>query len=1258
MKNEQTHIIKSQQYQIELDDASKSYAYQSRISKLQEHSIQHILEKVMDKFHSPKYLDQYDEITLDLGTITAGNFDREIGYKIEEALESFFKKNIHGGNLVKGKRKSIDKSYANQFLYFLRNGYLQWDVPSSKNPVLLLSEALKEDREALTEALKNEGKKEYIRRRMISQLEDPYLEEIVLAIKNDEGVFINQSRNDITNYQKQYHLVDTHQSYFRDALWEIILAYIFTEVTGYTNQKHFLKYLTRKVAAKYNLSYKVLLEKLSAGLQTKQVNTIPNFDRIIFELQEEITGQTVIVDSKESIVFTEVFLYFLAHKSLPIHAKITSLTLFVKELNVLIKEQPTFFYTNFYAFIERDDRHINFFEKFFGEKLLNAIVEEATNEVAHTAFAFFKALKNISVTKSKPSETITLLENNIGRIIFRTYVVTKQYTSNTIEEFLFQIVQNFTLDATFIEILELYNSKSSSIQKQTAAHIFLEEIHTENITRQTTQTSEISFTTVATKLYAYYTKRNVISFEVFQEGILKKDVKMTSLKLIITLLEVYSKNRSVSKFTLENWLEQRLSEIQIKGENSNSIITELLDLIQFIDTDKKLEEVLVRVENIFKNQEGNTTINKAENIAITEEKALVQIPSYAYNELLLSIKKALFNRTNNSLEAEVKKILQIFSKKYTIKEEAILFEVQKHIAIAKIPQFVLEILKRIQFNKNQSNTVYEEELKEQYALDVVEFYFNSGKLPWWFKSTTISSVQEFIDLVLHTQPKKLEVWFKRSQYQSTIVHTISEETFVTLIKVLNTSVSNTVFQLEKVFHTILYKDIASISTITLQQKKELKLLFLSYVLKNPIIKIEAFTAYFVETFSNNFSIAKSDIYHFVLERIKNDTTTFSLLQQLQKQITKKVSISSEIYTKEFQKIMQSTSWKSVVDTTENEVLIQLVTNVYKNQPQELKFYLKKVSFREALLEKLTIKQHKELITILFSTVSHQELQIVFETFKKIRKLLDTSNYLTIWNRFVNSVLLQIAIKGTINWSIKDWSLLVFNSFSSIQKSVTVSKVEIIRQVIITNSDFSKKINEDLLILSKAEDEILEKEARSYTPFEVERQFNMDEAVFIENAGMIILGPYIPMLFSRMGLTENREFKDDFSRQKGMFALQYAVTGTTKVDEHILLLNKIICGVDIYEPLRQEVTLADEEKELIDSMLQAIIQQWSTLGNTSVEGLRVSFLARSGSVIEEEKKFVLMVEQQTFDMLLDHIPWTIGQLKLNWMPKLLETIWRQ
>jgi hypothetical protein len=73
-------------------------------------------------------------------------------------------------------------------------------------------------------------------------------------------------------------------------------------------------------------------------------------------------------------------------------------------------------------------------------------------------------------------------------------------------------------------------------------------------------------------------------------------------------------------------------------------------------------------------------------------------------------------------------------------------------------------------------------------------------------------------------------------------------------------------------------------------------------------------------------------------------------------------------------------------------------------------------------------------------------------------------------------------------------------------------------------------------------------------------------------------------------------------------------------------------------------------------LTAAIQHWSVLKNTSISGLRSSFLQREGLLLETDQGWLLRVERKVYDLLLEQLPWGIGMLQLAWMRKPLRVNW--
>ena len=118
-----------------------------------------------------------------------------------------------------------------------------------------------------------------------------------------------------------------------------------------------------------------------------------------------------------------------------------------------------------------------------------------------------------------------------------------------------------------------------------------------------------------------------------------------------------------------------------------------------------------------------------------------------------------------------------------------------------------------------------------------------------------------------------------------------------------------------------------------------------------------------------------------------------------------------------------------------------------------------------------------------------------------------------------------------------------------------------------------------------------------------------------------------------------------------------VDGSTDSSEHLLTLNKILCGVPLDTPIERDVCLTAAEKECVEGMIRGMIQNWTAIGSTSVAGLRESFFQREGRLQLKDDSWQLLVEPRAFDMLLDRIPWGYATIKHPWMDRILHVDWR-
>lgn len=177
------------------------------------------------------------------------------------------------------------------------------------------------------------------------------------------------------------------------------------------------------------------------------------------------------------------------------------------------------------------------------------------------------------------------------------------------------------------------------------------------------------------------------------------------------------------------------------------------------------------------------------------------------------------------------------------------------------------------------------------------------------------------------------------------------------------------------------------------------------------------------------------------------------------------------------------------------------------------------------------------------------------------------------------------------------------------------------------------------------------------PVYFDYEYRADETFFIDNAGQVLAAPYLPRLFSMLELTEDDAFVDHAAAERAVHLLQFMVKGEQGCAEYQLLLNKLLCGVPTGVPVQSRIVLSRQERDTVDDLIRGMIQNWKTIGNTSVAGLRETFLQRRGQLVLQEDIWFLAIEPGAFDMLLDNLPWGFSVIKHRWMERAIHVTWR-
>ena len=163
----------------------------------------------------------------------------------------------------------------------------------------------------------------------------------------------------------------------------------------------------------------------------------------------------------------------------------------------------------------------------------------------------------------------------------------------------------------------------------------------------------------------------------------------------------------------------------------------------------------------------------------------------------------------------------------------------------------------------------------------------------------------------------------------------------------------------------------------------------------------------------------------------------------------------------------------------------------------------------------------------------------------------------------------------------------------------------------------------------------------------------ESGIYIELAGLVLLHPFLPQLFSALGIADDEKL---LQPSRALTLLYYLATGLFDAPEYELVLPKILCGISLDRVVESDITLSTSELEEASVLLTAVIRHWDVLKNTGHEGLRETFFKRAGKLARHGGEWLLQVESKSCDILLEQLPWGISMIQLPWMTGMLRVEW--
>ncbi|MCL1887148.1 MAG: contractile injection system tape measure protein [Betaproteobacteria bacterium] len=150
---------------------------------------------------------------------------------------------------------------------------------------------------------------------------------------------------------------------------------------------------------------------------------------------------------------------------------------------------------------------------------------------------------------------------------------------------------------------------------------------------------------------------------------------------------------------------------------------------------------------------------------------------------------------------------------------------------------------------------------------------------------------------------------------------------------------------------------------------------------------------------------------------------------------------------------------------------------------------------------------------------------------------------------------------------------------------------------------------------------------------------------IENAGLVLLAPFLPHCFRNLGFLDGMRFANEETHAKAMRLLQFMAD-----QEHDAKgdwsLNALLCGWPIGQPVPPFPALSAVEKAQANQVVEAMRAHWVALGDYSSDDLRRLFLRRRG-LLDVGMPSILRVQPQPLDKLLRELPWIFAVTRTPW-----------
>ncbi|WP_264537877.1 contractile injection system tape measure protein [Flavobacterium sp. N1736] len=1233
MEEINSHIVSRLKWNTTFDQKNEAYRLQERLSSWSKISLPGEVASIFNELCPTEQSWRIQSLELDLGLCDYNDLEFDLSAKIrhllrEKIAELIIYQNSQKQNLITVYNK--EKSTLENLTVFLLKGYFPWNYQNKEVSVnQIMSELLQNNVAEILAVIKKEGiAHQEVRKRISWQFDEKNITKIIAALEPNNSASIIEFSSIMVNLQVKETIIQTSASSFKKNLWFFILNFLLLERGTLFNKLAFMKSSILQMANHYNIAYFdliLLIENTIVKLsdKTTQNNNFIESLKILTHEYEAQKKQNFKTESKPD--------YWTVFEELLTNAKERKSKIAKDNLNELIIALNNENKTKFNRIVNRI---------LTSENACISLIQDLDETAIKILFS-----KLDKTSSSLNMETITYLNklsssfklrtnNKVLWEIGITFLIRNKNADNA-ALLLFcikELSKRNNLNPEYL--LELFTSAKipASIKNNNSIVVYtnLNAVYRSEINRNSSNYPAVHFKNLVVKLETELQKNGAKSvfFVDLQRSLIKNIYQHP--KMAFEVMLSYG-NKEFLKKMIPLVLNRELLQLLIKTTNYKKtklvetiqIVYEILNAKEKFDLPDELltdDLLLFGIEEILLHPKHNSSLFLETVILRLSGK----VTNTKRSDYFHFITKLLQSKKIKSFGVSVKKNFLVQLKNNNsidIVELALLIESTSQQAQTELSYLLVN-----NFNDSRFIALRKEDKKQS---EIILHYFLKNGITIknnWIKKQISSIEKQFKSISKTKITTDLNVIFWKTilnynayKGNEILLEKLIEKAFSVYLK-NNYNIQNQSNINEKYFNAMEYN--SEIKTDFDDEDAN------DFEIEDEIILEKSVETSQIELLFSGQNLSEQEKYDWCLRIVcqKQIPTGFAVsgafeIEVLVNEIIIKFpEMFSEIIRKEFIPEAQI-DWLSRNIRFNN--LCAAIGHLDKNRESYLK-----------ILERF----HHTLGLISIRGIAPKDMQSLL-----LRKLLraainDNWRLISIdkiWNELIWEVVTK---KGVLKKNfIADIEKYMYQLPPSLQlsfKEVLNSEKQIIQKTIETE------------LISKIE--LIKTNSTSKKP--------LTEGIAVRNAGIVILNSYVVMLFERLNLVVENEFKTIENQISAAQYLQYVVTGLTKTEEHFLPLNKVLCGLSLMHTIPDEIEISAENKILINGLIQAAISFWTDIGDCSVDGFRGNWLVRDGLLVELEDRWELTVDKKAYDVLINRSPFAFSIIKYPWMEKPLHVNW--